>query len=90
MQKAHFVNIQNRQILVFLYKSEKYFIAEYPFLDIATQGRTEDEALANIREAVEIHMKLRGPLEALFHLEHIVGKERINSSADEFSRILIG
>ena len=71
MQKGKFIEVQNRQILVFVYKSEKYFVAEYPFLEIATQGRTEEEALANIREAVEIHMKLRGDEIRLPQSEHI-------------------
>ena len=65
------VEVSNRQILVFVYKSEKYFVAEYPFLEIATQGRTEEEALRNIQEAVEIHMKLRGDEIRLPQSEHI-------------------
>ncbi|HLE07203.1 MAG TPA: type II toxin-antitoxin system HicB family antitoxin [archaeon] len=65
------VEVSSRQILVFVYKSEKYFVAEYPFLEIATQGRTEEEALHNIQEAVEIHLKLRGDEIRLPQSEHI-------------------
>ncbi len=60
MAKSTIVNLADRQILVFVYKGEKYFIAEYPFLGVATQGRTEEEALHNIKEAVEIHLRYKG------------------------------
>lgn len=69
MQKV--VEVSNRQILVFVYKGEKYFIAEYPFLGVATQGRTEEEALRNIKEAVEIHLQLRKDEIELPKSEHI-------------------
>ncbi len=71
MQKSKVIEVHNRQILVFVYKSEKYFVAHYPFLDIATQGRTEEEALHNIKEAVEIHMRLRSDEISLPQTEHI-------------------
>ncbi|HLC51465.1 MAG TPA: type II toxin-antitoxin system HicB family antitoxin [archaeon] len=71
MRKAEILEIKDRRILVFVYRGEKYFIAEYPFLDVATQGRTEEEALHNIKEAVEIHLRERHGEIELPESEHI-------------------
>ncbi len=71
MAKPKLVNISGRQILVFVYRGEKYFIAEYPFLGVATQGRTEEEALRNIKEAVEIHLRYRGSEIKFPQSEHV-------------------
>ncbi len=35
-----------------------WFVARCPDPDIASQGRTEEEALANLREALELHFEL--------------------------------
>jgi len=58
MQKK--IRVNGKQILVLVYKGDKYYIAEYPFLDVATQGRTVAEALKNIKEAVETNLELKG------------------------------
>ena len=73
--RTKLVDVIGRQILVFIYKSEKYYVAEYPFLDIATQGRTEEEALRNIKEAVEIHLRLRSDEIKLPKSEHVASIE---------------
>ena len=40
-----------------IYKGEKYFIAEGVDLPIVTQGRTIDETVKNIREALSLHLE---------------------------------
>ncbi|MDI6721219.1 MAG: type II toxin-antitoxin system HicB family antitoxin [Candidatus Aenigmarchaeota archaeon] len=52
-------------------KGEKYFVARCPELGVTTQGKTEQEAKENLKEAVELH------LEAMveYMIEH--GKVRI-------------
>ncbi len=35
----------------------EWFVAQCLEIDIASQGATEEEALANIREAVELYLK---------------------------------
>lgn len=40
-----------------VYKGEKYYIAECVDLPIVTQGKTLDEVVENIREAVELHLE---------------------------------
>lgn len=38
-------------------KEGRLYSSWCPELDIASQGRTEDEALANLREAVELYLE---------------------------------
>ena len=38
-------------------KGEKYFVARCPALGVTTQGRTEQEAKENLKEAVELHLE---------------------------------
>ncbi len=44
-------------IQVKICKSEKYYVAECMDLPVVTQGKTLDEAVANIKEAVELHLE---------------------------------
>ncbi|MBI2583687.1 MAG: type II toxin-antitoxin system HicB family antitoxin [Candidatus Aenigmarchaeota archaeon] len=52
-------------------KGEKYYVARCPELGVTTQGKTEEDAKRNLKEAVELH------LEAMvnYMIEH--GKVRI-------------
>jgi len=43
-------------IQVKIYKGDKYFIAECVDLPVVTQGKTLDEAVENIREAIDLHL----------------------------------
>ncbi len=38
-------------------KGEKCFIARVPELGVTTQGKTREEAKANLREAVQLHLE---------------------------------
>lgn len=40
-----------------IYKGEKYYVAESADLPVVTQGRTLDELLKNIREAVSLELE---------------------------------
>ena len=47
-----------RRIIQFrVYRGEKYYVAECVDLPIVTQGKTLDEVVENIREAVELHLE---------------------------------
>ena len=48
-------------------KWEKQFVALCPELDVASQGRTMEESLANLKEAVELYLEHADPSE----LDHI-------------------
>ncbi|NWF77214.1 MAG: type II toxin-antitoxin system HicB family antitoxin [Chloroflexi bacterium] len=44
-------------VQVKIYKGEKYYVAECVDLPVVTQGRTLDETVQNIREAIELHLE---------------------------------
>ncbi|NIO49794.1 MAG: type II toxin-antitoxin system HicB family antitoxin [Candidatus Aminicenantes bacterium] len=44
-------------IQVKIFKGDKYFIAECVDLPVVSQGKTLDEAVENIREAIDLHLE---------------------------------
>ena len=40
-----------------VWREGDWFVAQYLEVDVASQGETEDEALGNLREALEIHFE---------------------------------
>ena len=63
MKKSAFTAILERE--------GDWFVALCPELDIASQGRTVEEALANVREAVELFLEYADPreIESRLHSE---------------------
>jgi len=47
----------HRSIKAFVHKGEEYYIAECLEIAVVTQGRTLDETIANLREAVALHLE---------------------------------
>ena len=43
-------------ISVHIFKSEKYYVAECIDLPVVTQGKTLDELVKNLKEAIELHL----------------------------------
>ncbi|MBI2872585.1 MAG: type II toxin-antitoxin system HicB family antitoxin [Chloroflexi bacterium] len=50
-----------RTIKAFVRKGEKRYVAECVELAVVTQGETVDETLANLQEAVALHLKGEDP-----------------------------
>ncbi len=46
-----------KTIKVFITKGEKYFVAECLELSLVTQGKTIDETIANLNEAIALHLE---------------------------------
>jgi len=46
-----------RIIQVKVCKGEKYYVAECLDLPVVSQGKTLDEVVANIKEAIELHLE---------------------------------
>jgi len=44
-------------IQVKIYKGEKYYVAECLDLPVVSQGKTLDETVKNIREAISLHLE---------------------------------
>jgi predicted RNase H-like HicB family nuclease len=54
------------KITVDIKKGEKYWVARIPELGVITQGKTEQEAKTNLKEALELHLEAM----AEYALEH--------------------
>lgn len=50
-----------RQLAASIWKEGDWFIAQCIEVDIASQGPTEEEALANLREALELYFESPAP-----------------------------
>ena len=50
-------------IKAFIHKGEKQYVAECLEISVVTQGRTIDEAVANLQEAVALHLEGEDPAE---------------------------
>lgn len=48
-------------IQIYISKGEKYYVAEGVDLSIVTQGKTLDELVANVKEAIELHLEGENP-----------------------------
>ena len=46
-----------RTLTASIWKEGDWFIAQCLEIDVASQGETEEEALANLREALELHLE---------------------------------
>jgi predicted RNase H-like HicB family nuclease len=46
-----------RQFSATVWREGDWFVSQCLDFDIASQGRTEDEALTNLREALELHFE---------------------------------
>ena len=53
-------------------KGEKQYVALCPELDVANQGKTIEEALKNLKEAVELHIEVMGLPEGISDEESLV------------------
>ena len=40
-----------------VWREDDWFVAQCLDVDVASQGRSEDEALANLKEALELHFE---------------------------------
>ncbi len=45
-----------RTIKAFIHKGDSHYVAECLEISVVTQGRTLDETVANLQEAVELHL----------------------------------
>lgn len=48
-------------IKAFVHKGEKYYVAECLEIPVVTQGKTLDETMANLQEAVALHLEGEDP-----------------------------
>ena len=53
-------------------KGEKQFVALCPEIDVASQGYSIEEAIQNLKEAVELHIEVMGLPEGISDTEAMV------------------
>ncbi|MBI2907305.1 MAG: type II toxin-antitoxin system HicB family antitoxin [Chloroflexi bacterium] len=44
-----------------MYRGDKYYVAECLDIAVVTQGKTLDETIANLREAIALHLEEEDP-----------------------------
>ena len=52
-----------RTIKALVRKGDQYYVAECVEIAVVTQGKTLDETIANLQEAVALHLEGEGPAE---------------------------
>jgi predicted RNase H-like HicB family nuclease len=57
MKEAKMKEALQHTIKAFIRKGEKYYVAECLEIPVVTQGKTLDEAVANLKEAVALHIE---------------------------------
>ena len=55
--------VLQKTIKAHIRKGEKFYVAECVEIAVVTQGRTMDETLANLQEAVALHLEDEDPAE---------------------------
>ena len=61
-------------------RGEKQFVALCPELDVASQGKTIEKALDNLKEAVELHIEVMGLPEEISNEETLVTTIKVSGS----------
>ena len=62
-------------------KGEKQYVALCPEIDVASQGKTVEDALANLKEAVALHIEVMGLPEDIEDSDQLVTHIEVNASA---------
>ncbi len=62
-------------------KGEKLYVALCPELDVVSQGKTVEEAIKNLREAIELHIEVIGIPEGISDEEAIVTSIEVKNGA---------
>lgn len=49
--------VTKRTFMASVWKEDEWYVAQALDVDVASQGKTVDDALANLREALELHFE---------------------------------
>lgn len=49
------ISIMKQKLTASIWQEDEWFVAQCVEVDVASQGKTEDEALENLRDALEVH-----------------------------------
>ena len=56
-KKEYHLKTMKNIIYASIYKDGKYYVAEGLNLSVVTQGKTLDEVVANLKEAIDLHLE---------------------------------
>ena len=68
-------------LIAVIKKGEKQFVALCPELDVASQGYTIEEALKNLKEAVELYIEEMGMPEGIEESDTIIVRFEVKQDA---------
>jgi len=51
------INVGLVELPVVTYKDEDMYVSEVPFIHVASQGKTIEESISNLKEAVELYFE---------------------------------
>jgi predicted RNase H-like HicB family nuclease len=73
---GYVTDMKTLQLTGLLEREGNEYVSLCPELDVASQGSTVEEALANLREAVELFLESASPeeIESRYHSEVIVSR----------------
>lgn len=69
------------KLTVILKKGEKQYVALCPEVDVVSEGYTIEEAITNLKEAVDLHIELVGLPDAVSNEEAIITSIEVESDA---------
>ncbi len=76
------------KLTVIIKKGEKQYVALCPELDVVSQGYSIEEALANLKEAIELHVEVMGLPEEISNKDLIVTTIDISDTNAKTSEIV--
>lgn len=77
-----------RSFTAIIRKGEKQFVALCPDVDVVSQGKTVEEALENLKEAVELHIEEMGVPEGITSGDTIIANFEVQH--DKTKELLLG
>ncbi|HLD98494.1 MAG TPA: type II toxin-antitoxin system HicB family antitoxin [Candidatus Nanoarchaeia archaeon] len=67
------------KLTVIIKKGEKQYVALCPELNVVSQGYTIEEAIANLKEAIELHIEVMGLPEGINNEEVLITNIEIDN-----------
>ncbi|HLC58729.1 MAG TPA: type II toxin-antitoxin system HicB family antitoxin [Candidatus Nanoarchaeia archaeon] len=68
------------KLTVIIKKGEKQYVALCSELDVVSQGNTVEEAVSNLKEAIQLHIEVMGVPEGLSNEETIITSIEVNNA----------
>lgn len=67
--------MKNRKLHIIVWKEEKLFVAKFLELELASQGKTKEAAIVNLKEALDLYLEDDAVDKAFPHIESVSTQE---------------